>query len=207
MLLFCITRIDPPLPLARLRARNQLAEIRDSDLRFTTEETVQFFHETMALDLPSESVTTFDERVEGWIAGLQLAAISAKGHQSDGSLTLYVESLMNTEAPLATIQFKTLGGRSIQEVIPDYPSDEELAAMSLLTIDLGGEMATVVDNLPRQDVNRRVIALHENRIINIMIARIGPEYGDIGEQAEVLYTTMTESFHFIGIEPEAPLIQ
>ena len=44
LLLFCITRIDPPLPLARLRVRNQLTEIRDSDLRFTTEETAQFFH-------------------------------------------------------------------------------------------------------------------------------------------------------------------
>ena len=126
---------------------------------------------------------------------------------NDGSLTLYVESLMNTEAPLASIQFKTLDGRSIQEAIPDYPSNEELAAMSLLTIDLGGEMATVLDNLPGQDINRRVIAVHENRAIDIMIARIGPEYGDVGEQAEVLYTTITESFRFIGIEPEAPLLQ
>jgi len=125
----------------------------------------------------------------------------------DGSLTFYVESLMNTEAPLASIQFKTLDGRSIQEVIPDYPSDDALAAMSLLTIDLGGEMATVLDNLPGQDINRRVIALHENRVIDIMIARIGPEYGEVGEQAEVLYTTITESFRFIGIEPEAPLLQ
>ena len=114
---------------------------------------------------------------------------------------------MNTEAPLASIQFKILDGRSIQEVIPDYPSDEELAAMSLFTIDLGGEMATVLDNLPEQDINRRVIALHENRVIDIMIARIGLEYGDVGEQAEVLYTTITESFRFIGIEPEAPLLQ
>ena len=125
----------------------------------------------------------------------------------DGSLTLYVESLMNTEAPLASIQFKTLDGRSIQEVIPDYPSNEELAVMSLLTIDLGGEMATVLDNLPGQDINRRVIALHENRVIDIMIARIGPEYGDVGEQAEFLYRTITESFRFIGIEPEAVLLK
>ena len=126
---------------------------------------------------------------------------------NDGSLTFYVESLMNTEAPLASIQLKTLDGRSIQEVIPDYPSDEELAAMSFLTIDLGGETATVLDNLPGQDINRRVIALHEGRVIDIMIARIGPEYGDVGKQAEVLYTTITESFRFIGMEPEAPLLQ
>jgi LuxR family maltose regulon positive regulatory protein len=96
LLLFCITRIDPPLPLARLRARNQLTEIRDSDLRFTTEEAVQFFHETMALDLPSESVTILDERAEGWIAGLQLAAISAKSHQSDGNLDSFIQAFGGT---------------------------------------------------------------------------------------------------------------
>ena len=125
----------------------------------------------------------------------------------DGSLTLYVDSLLNTEAPLASIQFKPLDGRSIQEVIPDYPSDAELATMSFLTIDLGGEIATVLDNLPGQDINRRVIALHEDRFIDIMIARFGPEYGVVGEQAEALYTTITDSFRFIGIEPEAPLLQ
>jgi hypothetical protein len=124
----------------------------------------------------------------------------------DGSLTLYVDSLLNTEAPLASIQFKSLDGRSIQEVIPDYPSDAELATMSFLTIDLGGEMATVLDNLPGQDINRRVIALHEGRIIDIMIARFGPEYGVVGEQAEALYTLITDSFRFIGIEPEAQLL-
>jgi len=124
----------------------------------------------------------------------------------DGSLTLYMDSLLNTEAPLASIQFKALDGRTLQEVIPDYPSNAELATMSLLTIDLGGEIATVLDNIPGQDINRRVIALHEGRIIDIMIARFGPEYGDVGEQAEALYTMITDSFHFIGIEPEAPLL-
>jgi len=125
---------------------------------------------------------------------------------NDGSLTLYVDSLLNTEAPLASIQFKPLDGRSIQDVIPDYPSNAELASMSFLNIDLGGEMATVLDNLPGQDINRRVIALHDGRIIDIMIARFGPEYGDVGEQAEALYTTITDSFRFIGIEPEAQLL-
>ena len=94
--LICITRIDPPLPLARLRVRNQLTEIRDSDLRFTTEEAIQFFNETMALDLPSESVASLDERAEGWIAGLQLAAISAKGHQQDGDLASFIRVYSGT---------------------------------------------------------------------------------------------------------------
>ncbi|GIK56345.1 MAG: hypothetical protein HND44_06595 [Chloroflexi bacterium] len=124
----------------------------------------------------------------------------------DGSLTLYVRSLLNTEAPLATVRLEALNGRAIQEIIPDYPSDAELAAMSLLTIELGGEQATVLDNLPGQDVNRRVIALHNGRLVDMMVARIGDEYGAVGEQAEALYQMITETFQFIGIEPEAPLL-
>lgn len=121
--------------------------------------------------------------------------------REDGGLTLYVDSVLNTEAPLATIQFHSMDGRTIQEIIPDYPSNEELATMSLLTIDLGGEMATVVDNLPGQDVHRHVIALHNGRLIDIMIARIGPDYGAVGEQAEALYKMITDSFLFVHIEP------
>lgn len=124
----------------------------------------------------------------------------------DGSLTLYVRSLLNTEAPLATIHFAALNGRSIQEVVPDYPSDAELATMSLLTINLGEEMATVLDNLPGQDTNRRVIAIHNDKVYDLMIARIGDEYGAVGEEAEALYNLITSSFQFIGTEPEAPLL-
>ncbi|MDX1415002.1 MAG: hypothetical protein R3293_12475 [Candidatus Promineifilaceae bacterium] len=124
----------------------------------------------------------------------------------DGSLTLYNRSLLNTEAPLATIHFDVLNGRTIQEVIPVYPSDAELAAMSFLTIELGEEMAPVFDHLPGQDTNRRVIAVHDDQVFDILIARYGPEYGEIGKQAEVLFNTITGSFQFIGIEPEAPLL-
>lgn len=124
----------------------------------------------------------------------------------DGSLTLYVRSLLNTEAPVATIHFEALDGRSIQEVVPGYPSDAELATISLLTIDLGEEMATVLDNLPGQDTNRRVIAVHNDKVYDLMIARIGPDYGAVGEQAELLYHQIINSFQFIGLEPEAPLL-
>lgn len=124
----------------------------------------------------------------------------------DGSLALYVSSLLNTEAPLATIRSEALDGRSIQEVIPDYPPDEEMAAMSLLTIDLGEEMATVFDNLPGQDINRRIITVHDDTVYDLMIARIGEEYGEVGEAAEELYELITSSWQFIGIEPEAPLL-
>ena len=74
-------RADPPLSLARLRARNQLVEIRANDLRFTTEETREFLNQTMRLKLSSKDVYNLGARTEGWITGLQLAAISIHGQK------------------------------------------------------------------------------------------------------------------------------
>lgn len=72
------TRVDPPLPLTRLRGRSQLYELRTADLRFTPDETEVFFNETMRLNLPDESVAALEHRTEGWIASLQMAAISMR---------------------------------------------------------------------------------------------------------------------------------
>jgi LuxR family maltose regulon positive regulatory protein len=70
------TRTDPPLPLARLRARAQLAELRASDLRFTPTETAAFLGDVMGLQLSVDQLHALDARTEGWVAGLQLAALS-----------------------------------------------------------------------------------------------------------------------------------
>ncbi len=72
------TRTDPPLPLARLRVRDQLGELRTSDLCFTLDEANVFFSQVMALNLSSSDIATLVERTEGWIAGLQLAALSLR---------------------------------------------------------------------------------------------------------------------------------
>jgi LuxR family maltose regulon positive regulatory protein len=74
------TRADPPLPLSRLRARGELVEVRAADLRFTTEEAGVFFNEVMELQLESALVAALEARTEGWAAGLQLAALSARTH-------------------------------------------------------------------------------------------------------------------------------
>ena len=73
------TREDPALPLARLRARGQLTELRAADLRFTPSEAAEFLDQVMNLDLSAEEVAALEARTEGWIAGLQLAAISLQG--------------------------------------------------------------------------------------------------------------------------------
>lgn len=78
------TREDPHLPLARLRARGQLTEVRAVDLRFTPAEAEAFLHQVMDLPLAATDVTLLAARTEGWIAGLQLAAISLRGQQDPG---------------------------------------------------------------------------------------------------------------------------
>ena len=74
-----VTREDPPLPLARLRAGGQLTELRAEDLRFTLDESARFLDDTMGLEISKERVAALDARTEGWIAGLQLAALSMQG--------------------------------------------------------------------------------------------------------------------------------
>ena len=73
------TRSDPPLPLARLRSRGQLCELRAADLRFTPAEAREFLNQVMGLELTAADVGALEDRTEGWIAGLQLAALSLRG--------------------------------------------------------------------------------------------------------------------------------
>lgn len=79
MRLVIATREDLSLPLARLRARGQLTELRAADLRFTPAEAAEFLTHVMGLDLSAENIAALEARTEGWIAGLQLAAISMQG--------------------------------------------------------------------------------------------------------------------------------
>ena len=81
MHLVITTREDPNLPLARLRARDQLTELRAADLRFTPAEAADFLNQTMGLNLSAEDIAALETRTEGWIAGLQLAALSMRGRE------------------------------------------------------------------------------------------------------------------------------
>ena len=73
------SRADPALPLARLRARGELAEIRAAELRFTPDEAAAYLNEMMGLELTARDVAALEARTEGWIAALQLAALSMQG--------------------------------------------------------------------------------------------------------------------------------
>jgi len=89
MHLIIATREDPHLSLARLRARGQLTELRAADLRFTPAEAADFLNQVMGLNLSTEDIALLSTRTEGWIAGLQLAAISMQGYKD---LTSFIKS-------------------------------------------------------------------------------------------------------------------
>jgi LuxR family maltose regulon positive regulatory protein len=99
-------RTDPPLPLARLRAQGQLAEVRAAELRFSSEEGAAFLGQSLGLDLPEESSIALTERTEGWIAGLQLAGLAVRGRE---------------DAPRFVAEF-----RGTHRYIVDYLLDEVL---------------------------------------------------------------------------------
>jgi LuxR family maltose regulon positive regulatory protein len=81
MRLVIATREDPLLPVARLRARGQLTELRATDLRLSLSEAAEFLNQVMGLGLSAEDVAALETRTEGWIAGLQLAVISMQGRK------------------------------------------------------------------------------------------------------------------------------
>jgi len=81
MHLVIATREDPHLPLSRLRSQDQLTELRVNDLRFSSSEAAEFLNRVMGLDLSAEDIAALKTRTEGWIAGLQLAAISLQGQE------------------------------------------------------------------------------------------------------------------------------
>jgi len=107
------TRVDPPWPLARLRARNQMVEIRAADLRFTTEETAAFLNQVMGLSLSTQDVAALEARTEGWIASLQLAAISMKG-RSD--VTGFIEAFTGSHIYVAEYLIEEVLGRQSGDV-------------------------------------------------------------------------------------------
>jgi hypothetical protein len=111
--LLMATRSDPPLPLARLRSRGQLTELRATDLRFTPAEAQEFLNQVMGLDLTASDVRALEERTEGWIAGLQLAALSLRGIPERGDVDGFIEAF--TGSNRFVIDYLA------DEVLPDNP--------------------------------------------------------------------------------------
>ena len=142
--LIVASRMDPPLPLARLRARGQMVRIGAADLRFTLAEAAAFLHDVMGLELPARDVTALEERTEGWAAGLQLAALSMRdradvsgfvaafsGNHRD-VVDFLAEEVLNRQPPdvqrflLATSILDRLAGPLCDAVAPGHGGQEML---------------------------------------------------------------------------------
>jgi LuxR family maltose regulon positive regulatory protein len=96
------TRADPPLPLARLRGRGQLIELRQADLRFTDAEAAEFLNRVMGLDLSAEDIATLSSRTEGWIAALhlaalQIAAVSTRSDMQSGDAGVFIRAFTGSD--------------------------------------------------------------------------------------------------------------
>ncbi|MBK8023305.1 MAG: hypothetical protein IPK19_18210 [Chloroflexi bacterium] len=109
------TRMDPLLPLGRMRARGLLAELRDSDLRFTHDEAAQFLNEVMDLDLSAEEVVTLDRRTEGWIVGLQMAALSLQHFDDEAGRSQFIHDFAGNDRYVLDY----LMGEVLQQQPPD----------------------------------------------------------------------------------------
>lgn len=107
------SRSDPPLHLARLRAGGQLLEVRAADLRFTEDESTQFLNGIMQLELSTDGITALEERTEGWIAGLQLAALSLSGRTDKER---FVASFTGSHRYLVEYMLEEVVNRQSEEV-------------------------------------------------------------------------------------------
>jgi LuxR family maltose regulon positive regulatory protein len=143
------TRSDPQLPLARLRGNNQLNELRATELRFTFDEASEFFNETMALDLSAEDIASLETRTEGWIAGLQLAAISMQGGEDISNL---VKSFTGSN--------RLVLDYLIEEVLEQQP--ESVQNFLLITSILDRMTASLCDALTGQTDGQETLELLEH---------------------------------------------
>ena len=110
------TRADPPLSLSRLRGRGELVEVRAADLRFTTDEAEVFLNEVMGLQLEPALVASLEARTEGWAAGLQLAALSARAHTAAG-----LETSLGSSRPSGSHRFVL--DYLVEEVLGQQPDE------------------------------------------------------------------------------------
>lgn len=149
MHLVIITREDPPLPLARLRARGQLTELRATDLRFTLSEATEFLTQVMGLNLQAEDITALELRTEGWIAGLQMAALSMQGR---ADVANFVQAFTGSH--------RFVLDYLVEEVLHQQP--EQVSAFLLQTAILDRLSAPLCDAVTgRSDESKEMLAALE----------------------------------------------
>ena len=155
------TREDPPLPLARLRSQGSLAEIRADELRFTTEEAGRFLNFSMSLSLSEENVGRLSRRTEGWIAGLQMAALSLRGR---GDVDAFIAAFGGTNRHILDYLVEEVFARQDEEARRFLLETSILGRMSAGLCEAVSGTRGAQEMLERLDrANLFLIALDERR--------------------------------------------
>jgi len=160
MHLIISTRVDPPLPLARLRSRQQLAEIRASTLRFYPEETTELLQHVVGLDLKEDDIRSLESRTEGWIAGLQMAVLSMQGRQD---LSQFIQTFSGSH--------RYIMDYLVDEVLNRQP--EELQKFLLQTSILKRMSGALCDALLEQSGSQAVLEKLERE--NLFVVSLDDE--------------------------------
>jgi LuxR family maltose regulon positive regulatory protein len=159
--LVLLTREDPPLPLPRLRARGQIMEVRQDDLRFTKAETAEYLQKVIGLDLSAEDISSLDRRTEGWVAGLQLAALSMQGRDN---LSDYIQDFAGSNRYILDYL--------IEEVFQNQPP--EVQEFLLTTSILDQLSAPLCDAVTKRDNSRELLQSLDHS--NLFIVALDQEY-------------------------------
>ena len=155
------TRVDLPLPLARLRVRGQLNELRAADLRFTTDEATAFFNDIMELGLTTDNVKALDSLTEGWIASIRMAAISMQGCENIPS---FIAEFAGTHRHIMDYLVEEVLGRqedSVQQFLVQTSVLDRLSAPLCNAVTGGDSGQGMLDHL--QSANLFVVPLDESR--------------------------------------------
>ncbi len=204
-LILC-TRVDPPWPLARWRAQQCFLELRQSDLRFTFDETAAFLNHAMKLDLNPNEVTSLEHRTEGWIAGLQMAALSLQNHENPSG---FIQSFTGSHRFILDYLLEEVLDRQLPE-IRDFLLKTSI--LKRLSSSLCNSMIAITNSqavlTTIEQKNLFLIPLDEHRqwyryhhlfadLLNIMLEQAHP-----GLAAE-LHRRASEWFSAQGMIPEA----
>ena len=204
--LLIATRADPAFPLARMRARGELVEIRAADLRFTSEEAAAYLNGMMGLDLTSGDIAALEARTEGWIAALQLAALSIQGRDDvagfiagftgdDRYIVDYLieEVLQRQPGPVRAFLLQTSILGRLSGPLCDAVTGEAGGASMLESLDRGNLFLVPLDDRRRWYRYHRLFA-------DVLLARVVDERP---EQVPFLHRRASEWFEQHGEPPEA----
>ncbi len=211
MHLVIASREDPQLPLARLRARGQLAELRAADLRFTPSETAAFFNQAMGLNLSEDDIGALERRTEGWIAGLQLAALSMRGREEQ-DIPAFIRAFAGDHRYIVDYL--------VEEVLQHQPENIRSFLLQISILDrLSGSLCDAVTGQEGSNIqlmalergNFFVVPLDDKRqwyryhhlFAEVLHTHLIAETAETTDQVSILHRRASEWYEHNGSAPDA----